>query len=100
MNDIEKLKQFQFFVKMYFFILFFLLVNLLLLSILLFYLNYLGLIVLYFYLFWLFLLGIGGLLQSFIDDYKWSLFHLECKKNKRCASIDNFIIWKKANGLN
>jgi hypothetical protein len=98
-NEIERLKLFYVLIRMYFGFLFFLFFTFSLVSTFLFLIGLFGLFILYGYLLWLFLLGVGGVLLSFVDDYKWSLFHLTCKKKKQSIYKANFQKWERDNGL-
>ena len=45
------------------------------------------------------LFGLGVLLLSFADDYKWSVFHEECRKEKVAATLERYDKWCKDNVL-
>lgn len=99
MKGIEKLKLFYTLINIYLGVLIVTLVTISLFSLLFLYLRLFGVVLLYCFLIWFFLLGVWGLLVSIVDDYKWSLFHLDCKQKKTAASLSNFRIWLKENEL-
>lgn len=99
MNKIEKLKNLYVCIYLYFGFLFWTLLLLSLVSVILLYIDMLKIYILYCYLIWLFFIGLGGLLLSFIDDYKWSLFHLDCKLKRKNPTVINFEKWEKENNL-
>lgn len=99
MDSIEKLKVFNMLINIYIGFLIFTLVTLSMFFLLFLYVRLFGIVLLYCFLIWVFLLGVCGLLMSLVDDYKWSLFNLDCKRKKKAASLINFQVWLKENDL-
>lgn len=99
MDSIEKLKVFNMLINIYIGFLIFTLVTLSMFFLLFLYVRLFGIVLLYCFFIWVFLLGVCGLLMSLADDYKWSLFNLDCKLKKKAASLINFQVWLKENDL-